>query len=64
MESPEKCNAEAGLETGRQPRVKRMRHFACQVCFDDDGTKETIALTCNHRYCRDCYTAYLNQKIK
>ena len=63
MESPEKCNVEAGLEVGRQPRLKRMRGFTCEVCFDEDGTKETIALSCNHRFCRDCYAQYLNQKI-
>lgn len=64
MDNADKCKVMAGLSTDRQPRLKRMRKFTCQICFDDDGTKETIALSCDHRYCRDCYTSYLNQKIQ
>ncbi|GAA99534.1 uncharacterized protein L969DRAFT_86796 [Mixia osmundae IAM 14324] len=63
MESPEKCNIEAGLEVGRQPRPKRIRGFVCEICYDDDSSKETIALSCNHRFCRDCYACYLISKI-
>ena len=63
MDSPERCNAEAGLESGRQPRLKRMRGFVCEICFDDVAGAETIALTCDHRFCRTCYTHYLEQKI-
>lgn len=63
MENPEGCNTDAGLEAGKQPRLKRMRGFVCEVCFDEDGSKETIALSCDHRYCKECYTHYLEQKV-
>jgi ariadne-1 len=64
MENAERCAIEAGIEgSGRQPRLKRVRGFVCQVCFETSSTTETIALTCDHRYCRDCYTHYLEQKI-
>jgi ariadne-1 len=56
---------EAGIDVGRQPRLKkRPRGFICEVCFDDDPNKETVSLSCNHRFCRDCYVQYLEQKIK
>lgn len=39
----------AGIrEGGTQPRLKRVRGFVCDVCYDDE-TKETLALTCDHR---------------
>lgn len=63
MEEPDQCKADAGLEVGRQPRLKRMHNFLCEVCYDEEDTKETLALSCNHRYCKDCYTAYIKQKI-
>jgi ariadne-1 len=65
MDAPEECLVEAGIDTGRQTRLKkRPRGFICEVCFDDDPNKETVSLSCNHRYCRDCYVQYLEQKIK
>lgn len=50
MESPEKALVAAGiLEGGAQPRLKRMRGFTCDVCYNEDGTKETLALSCDMR---------------
>lgn len=64
MESPELALAAAGIhEGGAQPRLKRVRGFTCDICYDDDGTKETLALSCDMRYCKDCYAQYLTAKI-
>ena len=49
MDSPEKALAEAGIhEGGAQPRLKRVRGFTCEVCYDD-ATSETLALSCDMR---------------
>lgn len=57
MDAPESSKA--------QPRLKRIRGFVCEICYDDsEREKETIALGCGHRYCRDCYASYLESKIR
>ncbi|KAL8277440.1 hypothetical protein RQP46_010162 [Phenoliferia psychrophenolica] len=63
MEDPEKTLSSAGIhEGGSQPRLKRVRGFVCDVCYEsDDG--ETLALSCNMRFCKDCYARYVESKI-
>jgi len=49
MEDAEGTLAKAGIhEGGAQPRLKRVRGFVCEVCYDD-ATKETLAMSCDHR---------------
>ncbi|BGP15687.1 hypothetical protein JCM10213_006142 [Rhodosporidiobolus nylandii] len=63
MEDADATLERAGIrEDGAQPRLKRMRGFTCEVCFDD-STAETLALSCDHRFCKDCYSQYLTSKI-
>ncbi|KAM0787626.1 hypothetical protein ACM66B_003692 [Microbotryomycetes sp. NB124-2] len=64
MEDSDATLTLAGIhETGTQPRIKRMRGFTCGVCYNDDDDQETLALSCDHRFCRDCYTHYVESKI-
>lgn len=50
MDNPEKTLSSAGIhEGGAQPRLKRVRGFVCDVCYDSDGTSETLALSCDMR---------------
>ncbi|BGP39736.1 hypothetical protein JCM10450v2_003705 [Rhodotorula kratochvilovae] len=63
MEDAEGTLAKAGIhENGAQPRLKRVRGFVCEVCYDD-ATKETLALSCDHRFCKDCYSHYISSKV-
>ncbi|KAL7338331.1 RING finger domain-containing protein, partial [Rhodotorula toruloides] len=63
MEDAEVTLEKAGIrEGGAQPRLKRVRGFVCDVCYDNE-TKETLALTCDHRFCKACYCHYLTSKI-
>ncbi|GAA5828559.1 hypothetical protein JCM3770_005572 [Rhodotorula araucariae] len=63
MEDAEGTLAKAGIhENGAQPRLKRVRGFVCGVCYDD-ATKETLALSCDHRFCKDCYSQYISSKV-
>lgn len=49
MEDSDRTLAKAGIqESGSQPRIKRVRGFVCEVCYDDQA-QETIALSCDHR---------------
>ncbi|GAA6062909.1 hypothetical protein JCM10212_004358 [Sporobolomyces blumeae] len=63
MDDAEVTLAKAGIHEGSsQPRLKRVRGFTCEVCYDDE-TKETLALNCDHRFCKDCYAQYIASKV-
>ncbi|GAA5939252.1 hypothetical protein JCM1841_002933 [Sporobolomyces salmonicolor] len=63
MEDAEGTLCKAGIhEGGAQPRLKRVRGFVCEVCYDD-LTKETLALSCDHRFCKECYAQYIASKV-
>ncbi|SCV67795.1 BQ2448_5406 [Microbotryum intermedium] len=63
MEDSEGTLAKAGIrESGSQPRLKRVRGFECSICYDDSN-QETLALSCDHRFCKACYSTYVMAKI-
>ncbi|KND00780.1 uncharacterized protein SPPG_03893 [Spizellomyces punctatus DAOM BR117] len=65
MEDPEGESEKAGVvvDTKKQPRFTVVDKFECPICCSDEDGLETLALSCGHRFCRDCYEAYLNEKI-
>lgn len=62
---PDAILAQAGviIDDAKRPRWTVIPGFACDICCADDEGLETLALSCGHRYCRDCYEHYLTQKI-
>ncbi|KZT04183.1 uncharacterized protein LAESUDRAFT_728418 [Laetiporus sulphureus 93-53] len=38
-------------------------NFVCPICFDEEQT-ETMALCCNHKFCKSCWNAYVTSKIR
>ncbi|GAA5912813.1 uncharacterized protein JCM6883_004838 [Sporobolomyces salmoneus] len=63
MEDAEGTLAKAGIhESSSQPRLKRVRGFTCEICYDEE-TKETLAMNCDHRFCKECYSQYLTSKV-
>ncbi|KAL7753149.1 hypothetical protein RI367_001602 [Sorochytrium milnesiophthora] len=66
MDQPEKVLSDAGVITDEKeaPRFVKVPGFMCDVCCNDDDGMETLALSCGHRFCRDCYEHYLTQKIR
>ncbi|KAF7980381.1 hypothetical protein HWV62_38851 [Athelia sp. TMB] len=43
--------------------VSEPEPFVCPICFDDTQTK-TLALECGHQFCTDCWTAYVESKVR
>ena len=37
--------------------------FVCPICFDDSQTR-TLALACSHKFCTECWAAYVTNKIR
>ncbi|KAI8814532.1 hypothetical protein BJ742DRAFT_746543 [Cladochytrium replicatum] len=65
METPEDVCASAGviLDEHTRPKCVVVPGFMCDICCNDEVGLESLALQCGHRFCRDCYSHYLNQKI-
>lgn len=39
------------------------RPFVCPICYDDTQAK-TLSLFCGHKFCTDCWNAYVTSKIR
>ncbi|KAJ3046457.1 E3 ubiquitin-protein ligase arih2, partial [Rhizophlyctis rosea] len=65
MEKPEAVAHESGviLDSSKQPKFVAVPGFMCDICCNDEVGILTLAMSCNHRFCRDCYEHYLTQKI-
>lgn len=37
--------------------------FVCPICYDDTQTS-TMSLQCGHKFCKDCWSAYVTSKIR
>ncbi|KAJ3385839.1 hypothetical protein HDU92_002824 [Lobulomyces angularis] len=57
---------EAGvfLNPEQRPKLLKINGFCCDICCDDDEDLESLALSCQHRFCINCYQQYLELKIK
>lgn len=71
MDNPDKVLRLAGVVTDKVRRIIPAREistpqhpFSCDICCDDEADLETVAVSCNHRFCRTCYEHYLKQKIR
>ena len=45
------------------PPVEEPRTFVCPICFDDSQIKYH-SLSCGHRFCVECWNAYITSKVK
>ncbi|KAG1173739.1 hypothetical protein G6F70_005625 [Rhizopus microsporus] len=69
MDSSEKVLKQAGVSSATNPNrscqlAAELDNFMCDICCDDSPDIETVCLSCEHRFCRNCYTHYLYQKIR
>ena len=66
MENRDHILEAAGLGSSfaEAPRTKAIKGFVCEICYEDETGLETYAMKCGHRYCVECYSHYLSQKVK
>ncbi|TVY73537.1 E3 ubiquitin-protein ligase dbl4, partial [Lachnellula suecica] len=66
MDRPKKVLEDAGLgpSTTGPPKLEVIPGFMCDICCEDEEGLKSFAMKCGHRFCINCYTQYLSQKIK
>lgn len=66
MDDPEAVLQAAGVSTDstQKTRITVVPSFMCDICCNDEEGMQTLALSCKHRFCRDCYEQYITLKIK
>lgn len=63
MDSPDTVTQQAGVIMEAAPCLAVLPAFECDICCNDEPHLESLCLSCNHRFCRDCYQQYLTMKI-
>lgn len=48
----------------RQMSKKADESFVCQICFNEGPDLPTLALSCEHAFCTECWTDYIVSKIR
>eukprot|EP01083_Nonionella_stella_P126081 381436_1 len=63
-ENSKKIRKKHGLDP--QQRVRRQSRGAieCPQCYDDVRATESFSLQCNHQSCRNCWTDYIEERIR
>ena len=61
MDNSDAVMLEAGV-TQHTPSIEVTKAYECPICCED-GNLETFAMDCGHRFCRDCYERYVEEKI-
>ncbi len=65
MRNPEKTLKEIGMGSLalEVPPPSRPVTFSCAVCLEEVPMTETFALGCGHRYCKQCWTDFLEVHV-
>jgi ariadne-1 len=66
MDKSDEILDDAGLgpSFAKEPKTEAVKGFTCEICYEDSPGLQTYAMICGHRYCVDCYSHYLSQKVK
>ncbi|GBC07663.1 hypothetical protein RclHR1_07600002 [Rhizophagus clarus] len=52
------------IDNTKTSKLIKVPGFICDICCNNDEDLDTLALSCEHRFCKNCYEHYLTQKIK
>lgn len=66
LENPEKVCTDSGMSTLElsKPAKDPTQTHSCLICLEDLPAAQTFALSCGHRYCKDCWKGYLEVMVK
>jgi ariadne-1 len=53
-----------GVSSQPAPAAETSGSFECPLCIDSVSLESTFALSCGHRFCRPCWSAYLDKKVE
>ncbi|KAG8738627.1 hypothetical protein FRC12_016680, partial [Ceratobasidium sp. 428] len=53
----------AGSTSSSKPKSNKSGPFVCPICCDEEP-ENVLALACGHRFCSECWTQYLEGKIR
>ncbi|XP_031626489.1 E3 ubiquitin-protein ligase arih1l-like isoform X2 [Contarinia nasturtii] len=58
----EKAHVQNPFESPKMKRKSNTEH-TCTICFMDFQQNEIVGLSCDHEYCKECWSHYLTSKI-
>jgi ariadne-1 len=61
---PDKALAKAGVPADVDGAESSSGRGYCPACMEEFDAGELDALICGHRYCRDCWTGYLESQVR
>lgn len=68
FDDPDKVLAAAGLtalmEGSKDAPPSTPMEMECQICYDTVDSSDAFALACGHSFCRECWTDYLEGRVK
>jgi ariadne-1 len=66
MDNPTLVSKNAGVMVHGSLQPQLLNHipdFCCDICCNDDPEVYSLALSCGHRFCKDCYQTYVTLKV-
>eukprot|EP01108_Squamamoeba_japonica_P000290 TRINITY_DN1057_c0_g1_i3.p1 TRINITY_DN1057_c0_g1~~TRINITY_DN1057_c0_g1_i3.p1 ORF type:complete len:411 (+),score=190.25 TRINITY_DN1057_c0_g1_i3:270-1502(+) len=66
MDDSARALKKAGISSGdlATPNKSSRKKMECPICMETCSSKHSYALGCGHRYCDDCWTAYLRTALQ
>ncbi|KAI8364089.1 hypothetical protein BD560DRAFT_483946 [Blakeslea trispora] len=62
LDSPGETLKKAGARTEKSISV--LEFMQCNICLDDCESSKMAGASCGHKFCRSCFSYYLNSKTK
>lgn len=63
MDDEKKTCKDANVVLSDSPKLLSLPGFSCDICYSEENDLYSLALSCQHRFCINCYEKYLVIKI-